>query len=274
MFSLLPISKINAEDSNVGFVQGNIWYSQNEVQEGDAIKIYTVVFNPDTRELSGNIIFFDNNIFLGKKSFTVPANGVKEVYIDWTATIGTHTIFAKIENAKFLTATRKYEDIYLANNESEKSSLSVSKKIIPEVKKEETDTTKEESSENPNLELVKKIIDTTIVENIGNTIKEKTPDFIAQPVISTTNKLETFRKNTSLASNDKKDTLKNEIEILNNTKKTDEKVNDDKLLKPFKYAQLFFFTLSSFVFEKKFLFYAIFAILVFFILRFIWRKIF
>src|SRR3989344_4963797 len=92
---LLPINKIIAQTSNAGFVPGNIWYSTDPFEEGDKIKIYTLIFNPDARELSGTVIFFDNSIFLGKKDFVAPAKGVKDISIDWTAAAGSHSILRK-----------------------------------------------------------------------------------------------------------------------------------------------------------------------------------
>src|SRR3989338_6753006 len=172
IFSLLPIQKIFAQDSNTGFVSGNIWYSQDPFEEGDKIKIYTFIFNPDNRELFGTVIFFDKTILLGKKDFTIPAKTANDISIDWTVTVGDHTIFAKIENAKFLVSKGKYEEVYLAENETEK----------------------------------------------------KTPTFITEPIASTVNTLEEFRINTNIASDNKKEEIKNEIKILD-AKKTTSKEN-------------------------------------------------
>ena len=130
IFSILPLSKIDAQDTNVGFVKGNIWYSQDPFQEGDKIKIYTMIFNPDEREFSGTVVFFDNTILLGKKDFVLKGNGVMSIYINWTVNAGDHTIFAKIEKAKFLISEGKYEEVYIANNETERNSRNISKNNI------------------------------------------------------------------------------------------------------------------------------------------------
>ena len=61
------MQKILAQSSNTGFVPGNIWYSKDPFEEGDKVKIYTFIFNPDSRELSGTVIFFDKTVLLGKK---------------------------------------------------------------------------------------------------------------------------------------------------------------------------------------------------------------
>src|SRR6185436_8374955 len=78
-----PLQKIFAQSSNAGFAPGNIWYSQDSFQEGDKVRIYTIVFNPDGRQLSGTVIFFDNSVFLGKKDFTVEPKAVKDVFMEW-----------------------------------------------------------------------------------------------------------------------------------------------------------------------------------------------
>ena len=269
--SIFPL-KILAQDSNVGFVSGSIWYSKDPFLEGDKIKIYTLVFNPDKRELSGNVIFFDQTVFLGKEDFVVPGNGLKEVHINWTATVGSHKIFAKIENSKFLISVGKYEDVYLSNNETEKSSRNVSKKILlknntPETNNPGTTTTADNSSS-----------DLGLMENIKNTLIEKTPSFISSPINSTALALENFRENLNTVSENKSEVLKKEIEILKTADETSPQKNPEpmqnKIQKPFKQLELFLFTLLSAILKSKFLFYGILIGLFFLILNFIWRKIF
>ncbi len=261
IFSLFPIYKVNAQTTNTGFVPVNIWYSKDPFQEGDKIKIYTLVFNPDSRELSGTVFFFDDTTLLGKNDFAVSANATKAISISWIATAGDHTIFAKIENAKFLISKGNYEETYLTLNETQKSSRTVAKKITT------SDKTTTPSQTNDN--------GSSIVSDIKNTINEKTPDFISKPVVSAASGLEGIRINESIASDRKKKEINNEIEALNNTKtKDNSKTDNGVFLKPFKYVELFLLSLSSFIFSNKIVFYVILVILVFFILRFIWKKIF
>ena len=282
IFSLFPLGKIKAEDlsSNVGFIPADIWYSKDPFEEGDQVKIYTLVFNHDKRELSGNVIFFDNDAFIGKKDFIVPANGVKEIYIEWTATVGSHEIFGKIENAKFLISTGKYEETYLSKNETEKSERTVSKKIVQQT----TDSSDNQSTTNSNTTSNSTNNQTTsdnLIQDIQNTLTEKTPPFISKPIISITNSTEKFRENLSTSSENKKEELKNEIETINKEKEglapadtTKSIENQNKVIKPLKYVQIFFLTLASFILKTKVLFYLASLFIVFLILRFIWRKLF
>jgi len=278
---LFPLAKIQAETSNAGFIPANIWYSKDPFQEGDKIKIYTLIFNPDSRELSGTVNFFDKTVFLGKKDFKVPAKGVKDISIDWTATVGDHTIFGKIENAKFLVSKDKYEVAYLAKDETEQSKRTVSKKIIP--KETSTDSNSELNTNNPGQ-----------IESIRNLIVEKTPDFIAKPISATAIAIEGFRESVGTASENKKQEIKVELKNLDENSKivTDKTAelennvtptnlqtklvseNKSSFLKPFKYVELFALTLASGIFNNKLIFYGILVVGIFLIFRLIWIKIF
>lgn len=189
---LLPINKIKAEETNAGFVPANIWYSKDPFLEGDKIKIYTLVFNPGERELSGTVSFFNKDVLLGKKDFSVASKGVKDISIDWTTTAGSHIIFAKIENAKFLTGGGSYEDAHLEQNQTEESRRSVSKKIILTKPENKTDA-------GANIGNDKKI---------QNFVLEKTPNFISEPILGTLRAIEKWRQDNAFSAENKKDKTK------------------------------------------------------------------
>lgn len=257
VFSILPIKAL-AQTSNAGFVPGNIWYSNDPFEEGDKIRIYTLIFNPDARQLSGTVLFFDNSVLLGKKDFTVAAKDVKDIFTDWSVTVGDHTIFAKIENSKFLLANGKFEDVYLAENKTTESKRTVNKKI----------TLKDSDP-------ITKIINTNSIIDFGKTIEEKTPDFITKPVIISANAVENFRSEIGISAENKKTEIKKDLgSLAENKSKANPKKETSLLLKPYKYVQLFFLYFFSFIFNNKFIFYGLFCIVLFLLLRYIWRLIF
>ncbi len=261
IFYLFPIYKTFAQSPNTGFVPANIWYSKDPFQEGDKIKIYTLIFNPDTKQLSGTVDFFDNTVLLGKKDFTIAANATNAISITWTVTAGDHNIFGEIENAKFLASTGNYQAVSLAENQTQKSSRTVAKKIIPSATLNSSSQTNDTVS--------------SFVSGIQNVITEKTPDFIVKPIASSAGTVENFRQNIATASENKKGEIENEIKVLENAKVVlNSKTAANTLLKPFKYAELFLLNVSSFILNNKVIFYGIIIIFIFFILRFIWKKIF
>ena len=256
---LLPINSY-AQSSNAGFVQGNIWYSKDPFEEGDKIKIYTLIFNPDQKELSGMVSFFDKTTLLGSKNFSVPATTAKDVSISWTATVGDHTIFAKIENAKFLLVNGQYQKISLAENQTENSERAVSKKIVINP----ANTTTNSNS-----------LVSFSIPNISKLVGENTPDIISKPFASGTNAIEKLRQSVSVASENKKGEIKNKIEALNKLKvPEDSKTNQSKILKPLKYIELFFLYLFSLIFNNRLLFYPLLILVIFFLLRYFWRLFF
>ena len=278
IFTLIPFKIIFAENSNVGFIPENIWYSKDPFEEGDKVKIYTLVFNPDERELSGTVVFFDKSTFLGKKDFKAPAKSVKDINIDWVATVGDHVIFAKIENAKFLISKDKYEEVYVAENKTEESKRAVSKKIISELPEK----------------ISNKLNDSDTISNLQKTISENTPSIIKDTIEQTTNSLEKIRINTNNSIEDKRGNVKKEIDILNKTKTSKEtQISENGIenketvkeaikstetknlaLKPFKYAEYFLLTIFGFILKNKIVFYGLLILIIFWILRFLWRKIF
>jgi hypothetical protein len=260
LISLLPLKGF-AQASTAGFVPGSIWYSIDPFEEGDKVQIYTVIFNPDNRELDGTVVFFDNSTLLGTKNFAANGKSVKDVYINWTVTAGDHKIFAKIENAKFLISAGKYEEVYLAENETPKSSREVSKKIVPITASASTSTNSTTDS---------------TIKNIENTILNKTPDTVSKPILSAATAVEDFRAISAVSTENKKTEIGNQIKVLNSGKaSSNSKIQTaSKFLKPFKYAELFFFTLFSFIFNNKIVFYGVSLILIFFVLRFFFRLIF
>jgi len=205
IFCLLPIYKTEAKTTNAGFVPENIWYSKDPLLEGDKVQIYTVVFNPDTRQLSGTVIFFDNNVFLGKKDFIVPPKSVKDVSIAWTVTVGTHSIFGKIENSKFLLPDGKYEEIYLADNETNKSVKIVSKIILPQNKNDDTAT-------EPKNNLINNGIET--IQNFGTTVLNTIPASISNPIVTASTKLDDLRNEIEIKLGNEKEITNKQIDVL------------------------------------------------------------
>ena len=271
-----PFLFVYAQTSNAGFIPGNIWYSKDPFSEGDKVKIYTLIFNPDVRQLSGSVFFFDKTTFLGNKSFTIPGGSLKDISVDWTVTAGDHTIFGQIQNAKFLNSTGTLDNANLLEIKTSDSNRSVPKTIIPIVSNASTRDTSAQTSG---------------TLDIPNFVKENTPTVVTETISTTSNAIENFRQNTGSTLDQKKVGVQEEIKNIEN-KKTSSTTNKDKallkstsqtgniasnqgvFLKPFKYTELFALSLFSTVFNNKYIFYGLIVLLIFFIMRFIIRKFF
>jgi len=264
IFSLLPINKILAQTTNAGFVPGNIWYSKDPFEEGDKIKIYTLIFNPDSRKFSGTVDFFDNSTLLGTKDFNIAGTSTKDISISWTVTAGDHEIFGQIENAKFLQSNGTYQNASITDNVTSKSSRTVSKKVVTE-------------NINNTVNSVDGAFNTAVnsIQNIGDTAKSLVPVSAMQSVNKTTNTIDGWREGTGNILQNSQEETQNKINSLNNTKNLSKNTqNANAIEKPFEYAKLFFFTIFSAILKNKILFYGISVVLALLILRYIWNLFF
>ena len=258
IFVVLPTHKTWAQTTNAGFVSGGgIWYSKDQFSEGDKIKIYTAIFNPDTRQLSGTVDFFDNNTLLGQKNFIISGTSVKDTSVNWVVSVGDHTIYAKIENAKFLNSNGGYVDAKLPDDQTKSDSRTIKKKIIPQMS----------GTSSTNIAAV------TDVSNIEKTIQDKTPDFISKPINLTAAKIEEVREGAATSIDSAKSSVNTQIQDLKKEQSGAAK-KPNVVFTPFKYIWLFLLTILSFILNTKIVFYIILAICIFLLLRFIWRKIF
>jgi hypothetical protein len=104
--------------------------------------------------------------------------------------------------------------------------------------------------------------------------------------------LEVFRENVGTLAENKKQEVQNEINLIENkkisttilptkkdttaisTKDTKTNTNQNLILKPLKYTELFALSLFSTVFNNKYIFYGILVLIVLLIIRFIIRRFF
>jgi len=233
---------------NVGFVPANIWYSTDSPKEGETIRIYTFIFNNSTGTLTGTAEFFDSNttnVTLGKKTFSLPSQTSKDIYINWKATPGDHVIHAEISDAKVTYADGKIESVSLENNKTTISKIFVPKSIVIPPK---TDTAQN------NLNKPMSEIGTSIsLDSLSNIL----PENVSTPIKESLFSLDSWREDKLLGFKDLKESSKQNI---------------DKIKAPWEYVKYFFAMLMSFVFGNKLIFYIVIFGLAILIIRFFWRK--
>ena len=86
---------------DIGFLQKSIWYSKDLFFERDEIRIYSAIFNGGSNDLKGIVEFYDNGQAIGQANFSIAGGGrIEIVWADWIAEGGSHTISAKIIEAR------------------------------------------------------------------------------------------------------------------------------------------------------------------------------
>lgn len=158
--SFVPASAATLK--NAGFIQGNIWYSEDPFYVGDTIRIYSAIFNNSGSDLIGTVEFYDNAEKIGSSNFSAINGRLVEVWTDWTVTPGKHKIYAKIVDAQIAKVGGGYEAVDLPTiltGNSEKSALlkpEEVKKIVEKIEAEKaaTENSATGASSNPVVSVI------------------------------------------------------------------------------------------------------------------------
>jgi hypothetical protein len=121
-FLFVPLFVHADEVGNAGFLPTNIWYSKDPFFAEDKIRVYTILFNGSAYDITGTVEFYDNGLAIGETSFSISGNGrVQDLWVDWIAKEGKHTITARITDASVKESSGKKRAIILENTETGKS---------------------------------------------------------------------------------------------------------------------------------------------------------
>ncbi len=278
---------------NVGFLPSNIWYSKDPFFAGDKIRVYTVIFNGSDSDLEGTVEFYDNSTPIGKSGFSLAGGGrIRDIWIDWTATGGNHTISAKIINPKISAPGEAERSITIANAETgtnervvdfdiNKNGVADSKEIV-----KNAIATGESVILSKIDDAVKKVNEVVPVKPVIETVKEKVEvvdDFresqerkVSLAVANVKKDLENLKVNESAAKTDSETPKISTEQSIKDKNEKDGSVKLDKTIaeKPFKYVYLFFLSILEYILKIKIIFYGVMLAMVFFFGRLAYRKIF
>jgi hypothetical protein len=258
-----------------GLVDSGIWLS-GEPKANETISVYSAVFNGYDKTLLGTVQFYDYNTLLGEKNFSVLPKSIATLSVSWKVDIGDHKLQARVVNPT-LKASNSDDAIFLDWHKTSELKISV----IPETS---TRVTKEDSQDKKDGDesLIASIGDTfsSTVDGIGNFVSDKTPEGIKDTTSSVFDTLETFRIKEADSFALKKEEAKKEYDSLkkdepasggSNDKKDDSEDSGGKLQKPLKLLTLAGVSAAKIAFNSPYVFYSLLVIIIFLILRAIWK---
>lgn len=98
MAAFLPLTALAAStDLPAGFAPNSIWVSRTHITAGDAINIFTVVYNSSEVPLTGDVNFTIDGKSIGRRNFSIKAGETQIESVPWISLAGTHAVFARIE---------------------------------------------------------------------------------------------------------------------------------------------------------------------------------
>lgn len=269
LLCLFPVSFIYAGSiTATGFIPGQIWYSKDTIVEGDTIKIYTAVWNSADSPLSAKVEFYDQNVILGTRDIIVAPQELKEASVSWKVTAGDHVMTAKIISPS-VTVSGKKQPVVLENSSTESSRKFVS--VV--IKTINGDPAK-------SSDIIQNQLDKA-TSSLGDIL----PESVSAPMSKNLGLVSGFREDTLADISKMKEETKKTIDELskieetttnkNNTKVSADKKGgvEDATKKPIAYVKLFFLTILSFIFGSNLVFYALIALLLFLVIKWIYFKI-
>ncbi len=233
---------------NAGFIPDTLWLSKDQTLAGETITIYTAVWNSSPEDISGSVIFYDNDTKLATIPFILSGNGsTKVLSTQWKVSAGNHKLYATVSESKGASQGKPEVTVSLAYDETKTTEKFVSAPVKAE---SATGTTKEIAVE--------------VVENLQAKIEEVLPSGIKDVSHVVARATEPLREVVREISQDEVSKAK---ESLRQPKPKSESLFDS-VQGPFAYTKLFFFALLSFVSNNAIIFYGLAFIVLFYILRF------
>lgn len=270
-----PVFAVGPAIDNAGFVQSNIWYSKDPFYSGDKIRIYTVIFNGSAYDLSGAVEFLDNGALVGKADFALASGGrVRDLWVDWKATEGKHTITARFANV-ISDGPNGKQPAVLGSSEAGKSEKVVELDPVAKAAQAKIDDAKAaEASARTNAK----------VENVIQSVSGAIPEPVKEGVSSGKTFIEEFRIGEAyqlkLAKENKQKEIakikaEEEKTLTAGTKtvrsQTDAMLNTTE--KPFAYVLLAILTIGQYLFQWQILFYGILLYFLYSLIRLGARRI-
>ncbi len=251
-----------------GFVDAPIWFYPENPADGDTVTVQAVFRNDEKNLLTGSVLFYDNDLLLGKKSITIAPQNIALASVSFKIGPGNHSFSAQMSSLSESQNGGQTVPIALPIEVAKSPSYFVSKSIPNPFSAQAKG-----GSDASEQALLKQ------VDDIQNKVLESVPAEIKERVSSSAKSLDTWRDDSADNLTEKKDIAKEKLE---NLQKQNSKTETAKTVSPsskyidtpFAYVKFWIYSMLAFVFATPVMFYIVGLLFVFFVLRFIFGKIF
>lgn len=270
IFFLVTFLLIQADFASAatGFVGNPIWIYP-EFPRGDEMTTLSTLFrNGETQKLSGTVLFYDNEVLIGKKLLTISPGTVATASITFRIEPGNHVFSASAQGFQEISNNGTAKTYALPLGKAEMSKLYVTKNGSGSGV--EAVGLKASAQAQPILNKV---------DEFENKVIESVPDSVKEPIVATVDSLERLRVTTSVS-------LENSVAKATEAVEEQKKVAEEQIKEsgavapstkyinsPFATVRLFVARLFHYIFSHAYLFYIAFFAILFFLIRSIFRKI-
>lgn len=270
VLGVLVLAPFFVSAAPIGFVKDSVWLSNDAPNEGDTVTISTLVVNGDQSTLTAKVQFYDSELLLSEKSVSVDKGDAKIVTTSWKVTAGSHALHAALKDATLVSTSGKKTSVTLSDAQSANQNLFV---------KTSTPTSLTEQNK----------VDAKVNE-VASKVESVVPEAVKDTFASTGTSVEGLRETWELSLTDKQNQEKAKLAEMDKVEQERLKAKADPdpanyvannyvdsaggnvLQKPFSYILIFLYSLFLFIVGNQFVFYGVIALVVFVIVRSIFRS--
>ena len=251
-----------------GFVDTPMWVSPNKPHEGDSVTLSAVFRNAEQETISGTILFYDANTLIDEKPVTLRPDEASIVTTTFTITAGGHLFSATTKNLSQVSSTGKLE-VLAVPPATIKLPLSFVPKTIMVAGQAG-------GASGDSTAVILNQIDkaqTAVLNVVSPTTKKK--------ISTTASSIDTWRADNGASFAKSKNEAKTAIDAKKSgTTKTAKTTSKNQKVQsasvtagPLTYVKYAFFWLLSVLFSSALVFYVFILLLLYFLLRYLFRKL-
>ncbi len=264
--------------ASTGFLDGPMWINPETPQDGELVNLSALFHNAEPNQLSGDVVFYDGSVLLGRKTITIDSGGVSTATVSFRIGAGSHSFSATIGNLSESLGNGTTEPFVLSPQTVQLPQISVSSKagdaltasIISGVS---NFPQAQISATSPLAPVVNGVnqLESNVLSSIPNSVKN--------PVSDTVVGIDSWREKNAdvfgqVAKSSALSAQKASLLVTDAQKRFGKAPFSSSFVdRPFAYVKLFFFTLMSFLYSHAIVFYGSFILLLYIIGRFVFGKI-
>lgn len=254
--------------ASTGFIGNPIWIYPEYPREGEMVTLSALFHNGETEKLSGTVLFYDNDVLLGKKALTIPAGDVGTAIVVFKIDQGNHVFSASAQGFQEISNSGTAKTYSLPLGKAEMPKLFVTKNGSGNG----VDALGLKASAQAAPILGK-------VDQVENKVIDSIPDSVKDPVVATAKSIEAYRVKTashldvSVAKAKANVEDKKEAAVAEEKKYGKVSPSTKYVDSPFATVKLLTAQFFQFLFSHAFIFYVTLGGVLYFLVRSIIRKV-
>lgn len=98
-----------------GLIKNTVWYSLDPFFADESIRVYSGLFNGSKEDVTGVASFYDNDVLIGARDFSIQTGAFTPIWVDWRPNKGAHVVKVILTSATIERVGGEKVSIVLSN---------------------------------------------------------------------------------------------------------------------------------------------------------------